>query len=126
MFRTRLAGIMLALCPVVTNAQEMLPTIADIRAEVTDTEVYTTGALGMGSLTPATDFWLVLEDGTEVPVTLDLADPLGRRLEGCFYSPGKGGTPCAVKAYGYLRWENATLQFVLTFIEDIQPPEVLK
>ena len=108
------------------KAQETLPTITETMAEVTDTEVYTTGALGMGTLTPATDFWLVLADGTELPVTFDLVDPLGRRLEGCFYSPAKGGTPCAVKAYGYLGWDNATLRFVLTFIEDIQPPEALK
>jgi hypothetical protein len=107
------------------TAQETLPTITEMMTEVADSEVYTTGALGIGTRTPVTDFWLVLEDGTEVPVTFDLADPLGTRLDGCFYSPGKGGTPCAVKAYGYLRWDNATLHFVLTFIEDIQPPEAL-
>jgi hypothetical protein len=107
------------------NAQEKLPTIPQIMVEVVGTEVFVEGAFGVGSRTPVSDFWLVLPDGTELPVTLDLDNPLGTRLHGCTYTPLHGGSPCAVKGYGYLRWDNATLQLVLTSIEDIAPPKEL-
>lgn len=105
-------------------AQEMLPTIPEVMADVTDTEVFITGAFGIGSRTPETDFWVILPDGTELPVILQLDEPVGVTFQGCHYSPGHGGTPCAFKGYGYLVWEGATLQAVLTGIEELFPSEV--
>jgi hypothetical protein len=119
---SRSASIAFALLPVMAAAQEPLPTVEQAMALLRDTEVRISGHLGIGSRTPVTDFWLILEDGTQLALVFDPAASGLPRFEGCFYSPGRGGTPCAIKGYGHLGWEGASLQVVLSTVEEVAPP----
>lgn len=101
-------------------AQEALPTLPEVMAEVQDTELYLQGYIGRG---PEGAVRFVLPDmkDTGFPVDFKSDTDMDKAIEGCGFD-GSGGLPCKMVGYGYLNWEQSRLRLVLTRIETIDAP----
>jgi hypothetical protein len=101
-------------------AQEKLPTLPEVMAQVQDTEVYLQGYIGRG---PEGNPRFVLP-GADKPgfvLIFESDDDLDQKITGCGFE-GSGGLPCKMTGYGRVHWEGTKLQVVLTGIESIEPP----
>ena len=117
------ALVLMASCaPWHVQAQEKLPTLPEVLAQVQDTEVYLQGYIGRG---PEGSVRFVLADARDngFPADFESEKDLDTAINGCGFD-GSGGLPCKVAAYAHLNWEGARLHVVVTRIESIEPPEV--
>ena len=110
--------IVLALAPLGLQAQEALPLLPDILAEVQDTEVYLKGYLGFEHV-EGVSFALPDTGHVAFPVTFESDEDLMARMKGCSWETG---TPCQVAAYAYVQWDGPLLRLIVTSIETIAAP----
>ena len=97
------------------GAQEALPLLPEILAQVQDSEVYLKGYLGKDG--EGVSFALPEAGHVAFPVTFDGVDETA--IAGCdFAGPG----PCRVAAYGYVQWDGPGLRVFVTSIETMDPP----
>lgn len=101
-------------------AQEKLPTLSEVLAQVQDTKVYLQGYIGRG---PEGGVRFVLAEARDngFPADFKSEKDLDTAIKGCGFD-GSGGLPCKVAAYGSLNWEGPRLHVVVTSIESIEPP----
>ena len=101
-------------------AQEALPKLPAVMAQVQDTEVYLEGYIGRG---PEGGVRFVLPDVTDngFPVEFQSDADLDKAIEGCGFD-GSGGLPCLMAGYGFLNWDQSRLRVMVTRIETIAPP----
>ena len=117
-------ALILAVLPFGAMAQEALPTMPEVMAEVQDTEVYLLGYVGRGPqggvrfLPPKTE-------GNGFSVVFNSDDDLDAAIAGCGFD-GTGVMPCKMAGYGYLHWEGTNLKLVMTSIETINPPAAME
>jgi hypothetical protein len=112
----RLAALVLAVAGSAA-AQEALPLLPDILAQVQDSEVYLQGYLGAVPGGWRFDLPVRRDEGFPVRFEGDLATG----PEGCDFA---GVGPCRVDAYGYLEWDGPRLRVVMTSIETQGQPGV--
>ena len=103
------------------GAQEALPRLPEVMAQIQDTEVYLQGFVGRG---PEGGVRFVLPEITDNGFLVDFEsdEDLDKAILGCGFD-GSGGQPCKMAGYGYLRWEQSKLHIVMTSIETIEAPK---
>jgi hypothetical protein len=94
------------------QAQEALPLLPEILAQVQDSEVYLKGYLGTGPT--GVQFALPEAGHAAFPVTFEADENLKAKIKACDFA---GAGPCKVAAYGYVQWQGAVLGLIVTSIE---------